>query len=102
MISLLIAAVLSASASRGGYPAVHPHIIRDATDAVLTACENMRANTPPAYVQYHKDCEKEFRARRVGNIWFIRQIMATADDPRGTFIQLDARDGHTISQVARD
>ena|SRR5665213_22605 len=102
MISFLVAAVLSASASRGGYAAVHPHVIKNATDAIATACETMRAHTPPKYVQYHKTCEKEFLATTGGRFWALRQIMATPNDPRGMRIILDARDGHTISSVAMD
>jgi hypothetical protein len=97
---LFVALILTAASS--GWPSTHPHKIKDAADAIATACENTGVHTSPKFVKFHKDCESEFRAWSEGRCWIVRQSMATPIDPRGTIIRLDALSGRTISEVMRD
>jgi hypothetical protein len=95
MLPVIVAAVM-ASASLGSMPAYHRHAIATAQDAISTARAVWFQRFPQSGVD-KEDWQKEFRATREGNVWFIRQIMATPNDNRGTYIYLDAKDGHIIS-----
>lgn len=95
MLSVIIAAIM-ASASLGSMPAYHPHAVTSAKDAISTARAAWFQRYPQSGVD-KEDWQKEFRAIREGNVWFIRQIMATPGDKRGTYIYLDAKDGHIVS-----
>jgi hypothetical protein len=89
--------ILAASVTSSDWVAAsHPHVIRDAHDAIETASIQWKARYPQSGAR-NDLWQQEFTAKLTGDVWVIRQKMTAPDNPQGTVIRLDAKDGHIVS-----
>ena len=95
MIRIIVLA--AAVASLGGFPNPNPHAIRDAKDAIATAQAILSSQFPQSGVE-KEDWQRIFTATLNNGVWLIKEESPTnSGGVRGTYINLDAKDGHIIS-----
>ena len=82
----------------------HPHVIRDAPDAISTAY----ADWSSTYAGAHSDREfsmwkSNYGARQEGGVWILSPYPRGARYPgQGTHIRLDGKTGCMVSEVSFD
>ena len=83
-------AALILAAGVAGTSCAHPHAVRDAENAIMTARVNFGGANPVSQGLWSQD----FSAKQSGNIWIVKQHnVSPGHGYRGTIIRLDAATG---------